>query len=653
MDHEDSVSSQGSLGGDWSISHSKREKSGTDAGIPFSLQADASSSPPTTKLSLHEEFRWLRIEYELPGNVIKEGKFFFLLTYKKLSGTSGNTTSVKIIEYIDGVGQTYVSIFRDLSLSEDFTSTSRPVTFFGPGVENARYRLCFEFKQPVDFWFGDVELVQVPSAKDASAGSEATSAYYPPYRTSQFQVSEKLCHLNDRMDVMMRKTPVKWTEEMLRVALRLEDYETATGLAKYLEHLYHKDGNSHSEAIGSLLQARIATGEFDQVFELLARFASASKSDSSVSIARRLRSDDKPLSDYRLPSGKGDVFNLSYDLRNPGEIPFETVLTHTPESSERSLLWANYFLHRSEEEYLRQINRYLEDMGSPYETELGGARNNILARIGFKPRKGLSLISSGPLVSVIIAAYNAADTIDYALGSILKQTYKDIEILVCDDGSDDETLDVLRQRLPDPRVRVFKSASNQGPYNIRNQMISEARGEVVTFHDADDLALPHRIATQLQLMMDSKSRVSLGMWLRIRENGHFVAFKEGSFLRQCLNSIMFFKTVFDDYGPYREAACAADSEFYESIRGLLEPEEISYATQPLVLGLWSPRSLTQSDGIKADEVGYRSAARRSYSSLASRQRILGREIVTDDTINNTLKDAGIYRRPQKTIEFKE
>ncbi|MEO4041222.1 glycosyltransferase family A protein [Hoeflea sp. CAU 1731] len=653
LNHSSIISSEGDLGGGWLISHAKKEQSTPSAKDAFILEFDISSALPTAKFSMNEEFRWFRIEYELPRKYIQEGKFVFCFSYRKLSEVNDSTTSIKIIEYIDGKGQTYANIFRDLSQSIEPRSISRQLEFFGSGTENASYRLCFEFKQPIDFWFGEVELVQVSPSKEVASKSRTTPFYFPPYRAFQYQVSEQLCRLNDQMDSLMRKSPSQWAEEILKVALTLEDYETATGLAEYLEHLYKKDGTFQSEAIGSLLKSKIATGEIDQVFDLLTRFSHASKNDGSILIARRLRKDAKPLADYSLPSGKSDVFNLSYDIQNSSDVPFETVLMHTPETPERALLWANYYLQKSEVEYLRQLNVYLEAVGSPYEIELGDARDNILLRTSFKPRKNLSLLSDGPLVSVIIAAFNSAETINYALGSILNQTYRHIEILVCDDDSCDDTLDILRQYVADPRVRVFKSNSNQGPYNIRNQMISEAKGEVITFHDADDIALPHRIAIQLRLMMNERSKVSLGMWLRIRENGHIVAFKDGFFLHQCLNSIMFLKTVFEDHGPYRQARCAADSEFYELIRGLLDPGEISYASEPLVIGLWSAQSLTQTEGIEADELGYRSAARRSYSSIASRQRMLGNEIVSDSRITRCLQDAGIYRQPQITIEIRD
>jgi glycosyltransferase involved in cell wall biosynthesis len=93
--------------------------------------------------------------------------------------------------------------------------------------------------------------------------------------------------------------------------------------------------------------------------------------------------------------------------------------------------------------------------------------------------------SNEPIVSVIVPAYNARATICETLHSVLQQTLRDIEVIVIDDGSLDDTLAQIAT-LNDPRLKVF-SGANQGHSGARNRGLQEATGEFISFIDADDL----------------------------------------------------------------------------------------------------------------------------------------------------------------------
>lgn len=97
---------------------------------------------------------------------------------------------------------------------------------------------------------------------------------------------------------------------------------------------------------------------------------------------------------------------------------------------------------------------------------------------------------SEPLFSIVMAAYNAADTIEEAIASARAQTLGDFELIVIDDGSTDRTPAILDQLgREDPRLRVIHQA-NAGANPTRNRALAAARGEFVTFLDSDDLKLP-------------------------------------------------------------------------------------------------------------------------------------------------------------------
>jgi glycosyltransferase involved in cell wall biosynthesis len=104
------------------------------------------------------------------------------------------------------------------------------------------------------------------------------------------------------------------------------------------------------------------------------------------------------------------------------------------------------------------------------------------------------------LVSVIVPAFNAAGTIAQTLYSICDQTYRNLEILVVDDGSADATRDIVRQiAQADPRIRLIEK-TNGGVASARNLGVRQCRGEFVAPIDADDLWHPTKIAKQMQAM---------------------------------------------------------------------------------------------------------------------------------------------------------
>lgn len=107
-----------------------------------------------------------------------------------------------------------------------------------------------------------------------------------------------------------------------------------------------------------------------------------------------------------------------------------------------------------------------------------------------------------PLVSVVIATYNMARFLPLALRSALGQSYENIEVLVIDDGSQDDTQAVMAPFRSDHRVRyVFQQ--NGGQASAKNHGIREARGEYVAFLDADDMWVPDKLERQMPLFLRS------------------------------------------------------------------------------------------------------------------------------------------------------
>lgn len=141
-----------------------------------------------------------------------------------------------------------------------------------------------------------------------------------------------------------------------------------------------------------------------------------------------------------------------------------------------------------------------------------------------------------PLVSVVIPVYNSSVTIVRALNSVINQTYKNIEIIVVDDGSSDSSLDLIYdffERTPISHVVLIQSNKGPSAARTRNCALFVAKGSYVAFLDSDDEWLNHKIEKQLICFINDEELVLLGT------NG-----KSG---KQKIKMISFYKLLFKNY----------------------------------------------------------------------------------------------------------
>lgn len=109
-----------------------------------------------------------------------------------------------------------------------------------------------------------------------------------------------------------------------------------------------------------------------------------------------------------------------------------------------------------------------------------------------------------PTISIIMGIYNCADTLGEAIESIINQTYIDWELIMCDDGSQDNTLEVARYyMLQDPkRIRIIKNPMNMGLNKTLNKCLAEARGQYIARMDGDDVCDPTRLEKELKVLSE-------------------------------------------------------------------------------------------------------------------------------------------------------
>ena len=120
---------------------------------------------------------------------------------------------------------------------------------------------------------------------------------------------------------------------------------------------------------------------------------------------------------------------------------------------------------------------------------------------------------SSPKVSVILPAFNAAAHLGKAIDSILSQSFNDFELIIINDGSTDNTLEVLA-KYGDPRIKVI-TQENLGLPKALNQGLAIARGSYIARQDADDISLPTRLEKQVQFLDQNPEYGLIGTWSQI------------------------------------------------------------------------------------------------------------------------------------------
>nr|WP_196244073.1 glycosyltransferase [Lysinibacillus sphaericus] len=108
-------------------------------------------------------------------------------------------------------------------------------------------------------------------------------------------------------------------------------------------------------------------------------------------------------------------------------------------------------------------------------------------------------------VSIILPVFNSEIFVQQAIESIINQTYSQFELIIIDDGSTDNTKQILYEYESNPKVHLISLEKNSGVSEARNIGIQESKGEYITFIDADDLLLPNKLEEQVNVLKQNKS----------------------------------------------------------------------------------------------------------------------------------------------------
>ncbi len=125
-------------------------------------------------------------------------------------------------------------------------------------------------------------------------------------------------------------------------------------------------------------------------------------------------------------------------------------------------------------------------------------------------------MNNKPLVSVVIPVFNGASFLEEAVSSVFKSSYRNIEVLLIDDGSTDKSKELCAKlEKKYSRVKFYSFPKNKGLGRVLNFAIDNAKGEYICRLNQDDIMLPHRIRTQVEYLLEHTDVVALGSSIRL------------------------------------------------------------------------------------------------------------------------------------------
>jgi len=197
-----------------------------------------------------------------------------------------------------------------------------------------------------------------------------------------------------------------------------------------------------------------------------------------------------------------------------------------------------------------------------------------------------------PKVTVLMSVYNGQEYLRESIDSILKQTFKDFEFLIINDGSTDKTAEIL-ESYQDPRIKIINNERNIGLTKSLNKGLKLAKGEYIARMDADDISMRNRLEVQYDYLTNNLEVGLVGSWNGVIDDiGNTIGFWKCNYssediyyilnFRNCLThcSVLFRKDLIMNNGGYNETV--NDAEDYELWSRVSKITKIYQIQEPLV-----------------------------------------------------------------------
>ena len=172
-----------------------------------------------------------------------------------------------------------------------------------------------------------------------------------------------------------------------------------------------------------------------------------------------------------------------------------------------------------------------------------------------------------PKVSVIMGIYNCAPYLQEALDSLYAQTFQDFEIILCEDGSSDNTFEVANENAKNhPNIKLLRNERNLGLNATLNKCLSVAKGKYIARMDGDDISLPTRFKTEVDFLDTHPEFQIVTTPMKYFDEGGI--FKEGKGGKEPK------LTDFPKSSPFCHAPCMIRKEAYDAVGGYSVAENL-------------------------------------------------------------------------------
>lgn len=215
----------------------------------------------------------------------------------------------------------------------------------------------------------------------------------------------------------------------------------------------------------------------------------------------------------------------------------------------------------------------------------------------------MTKINKLPLISVIMSVYNCKDRnkLEKSIDSILNQTYSNFEFIICDDGSSDNTLDVLNELAQkDTRIKIVSYTKNKGLANALNYCLEFCKGDFIARQDDDDISYPKRFETEIKFLLKYTQFGFVGTIADIYDNDGI--WKKYSLSSKPLKkdflwnspfihpSVMFRKEILDSVNGYRVSWETMRAEDYDLFMRLYAEGVRGYNIQKVLYSYYIDRN---------------------------------------------------------------
>jgi tetratricopeptide (TPR) repeat protein len=249
---------------------------------------------------------------------------------------------------------------------------------------------------------------------------------------------------------------------------------------------------------------------------------------------------------------------------------------------------------------LRDSNRYLDSIAQLNQILIAGGYAPLESTgekaeltIDYLQCKTELSIERSEMVSVIMTVYQHDTWLPIAISSILQQTYRNLELIIVDDASTDNTWEYLQQLAQlDRRIRLIKLDTNVGTYVAKNEGMLQAQGDYIAFMDADDWVHPQKLAAQIDILQNSDAVATTCGFFRVYRDSN-LEFKPDKPLSPACISLCFKKnSVLPKIGFFDAARTMADSEYENRLKIVFGTHSIQQITEPLLISMRHEHSIS-------------------------------------------------------------